>query len=516
MRNWHSLFDLLKLPIQLVFIGIIFVGTGNLLANHIFGLANVVDSEVIVVIAEMIARIGQFLIVNFPVIFLIRLTTRRGGNAASIASAISGYIAFLVATIYFARRDLPSNAYSGILGISVSNSTVSSLVNTTNLPLQTGLLGVALVAIITLWAFNSSKSRNRYSIFPTISKEIDCFIRTVFFSILLGVGISFIWPYFISFVQRLVHFIEVDVTNPINMGLYGMAERVFCTFNLPALIRQPFWYGSSGGTWMTISGLSVSGDVSIWSSQLMANSITGLTGHFITPHYILNMFAIPGMIWAMYSVYSNKEERRKRRLFFIFATVVSLVSGTLLPLELMLLFLAPILYFIHIALTGVIYIVCQALNVNLGFYSTNSYVSIAMPGTIFEYINYMRYPSLIRSVVAVAILGAIFFVVYFFVTKFYFNRLSLDVFKTGYKEALIKEIIKATGGIENIKAVDSGVYDLTVGVHDASKFDAARIKKLGTLSIYENKAGFMISLGASSKMIKDGIEKEMRETRREV
>ncbi len=515
MRNWHSLFSLLKLPIQLVFIGFVFIGFSNIITNPLFGLHTILEAEMIIAIAELIGRIGQFLVVNFPILFLIRLTTRRGGNAASIASAICGYISFLVATIFFARRDLPSNVYSSILGLNVSNSTISSLANTTSYPLQTGLLGITLVAIVTLWAFNSSKSRNEYSIFPTISKEIACFIKTILISVFLGIAVSFVWPYFIAFTQRIIHFIEVDVSNPVNLGLYGMSDRLFNIFNLGSLIRQPFWYSNSGGSWITISGISVSGDVNVWTSQLMANSISGMTGHFITPYYILNMFAIPGMIWAMYSVYSDKEERRKIRLFCIFATLVSIFTGTLLPIELMLLFLAPTLFFMHILMTGLFFIICQALHIYLGYFTNSSYIITALPGTLLEYISYLRYPSLFSSLISIAIFGIIAFILYYFMTKIYFNRLALDMFKTGSKETLIKSVIKASGGIENIKSVEATIADLSLVVHDSSKFDASRIKRLGTIKIFENKAGYLVSLGSSAKMVKDGIEKEMRATIRE-
>ena len=516
MRNWHSLYDLLKLPIQLVFIGVMFIGFGNLFTNPIFGLTNIINSDFIVAFAEMVGRIGQFLVVNFPLLFLIRLTTRKGGNAASIASAITGYVAFLVATIFFARRDLPANAYSTILGINVSNSTIPTLINTTSAPLQTGLIGALVIVLVTLIAFSTSKSRNEYSLFPTISRELLGFLKTILMSVILGIGISFLWTYFISFTQRLIHFIEVDVSNPVNLGLYGIADRIYGVLNLSSLIRQPFWYNANGGSWITISGLSVSGDVSMWTSQVTANSVSGMSGHFITPYYILNIFAVPGMAWAMYTMYSDKEERKKKRLVFIFITIVSLVTGTLLPLELMLLFLAPTLFFMHIAMTSILFMTCQAAHVYLGYFANNAYISTALPGTLLEFLYYLRYPSLAKTVMIVAIIGVVFFFVYFFMTKLYFNKLALDVFKTGYRETVIKEIIKATGGIENIKSVETALSDLSISVHDATKFDVARIKRLGAIRIYENKAGYLMSLGTSSYMVKDGIEKEMRQTRRDI
>ena len=68
------------------------------------------------------------------------------------------------------------------------------------------------------------------------------------------------------------------------------------------------------------------------------------------------------MIWAVYSLKTDLIDKRRTRLFFILATVVSLFSGTLLPLELVLFLLCPLLFLMHLVYTGVLFGVFQAMH----------------------------------------------------------------------------------------------------------------------------------------------------------
>ena len=515
MRNWHSLFELLKFPLEIVFFGVVLLGLGNIITNPALGLAPIIHSDVVISLGELSSRVGQFVIVNFPIFFLIRLTTRKGGNGASVISAIIGYVAFLVTTIFFTRHDLPATAYSGILGISVSNSSVSTLVESQYYPLQTGLFGVLIVALIALFAFNQSKKRTEYSVLPFLTKDATCLISTVLLCVLAGVVVGVVWPQLVFFIQRVIHFVEVDTTNPINLGIFGAFERALSILNLGSMMRQPFWYGTSGGSWATIAGNSIAGDVNIWSEQLVSNSLTGVTGRFITPYYILNIFAVPGMIWGMYSLYTDKMERRKKIGFYIFATIVSLVTGTLLPLELMLFFLAPLLLLMHIACSSILFCVLHVLRIYIGYQAPSTLLSTALPGTLLELIGYFRYPSLQNTIFMLVIVGFFSAVIYYFLTRLYFKYMAVDLFNTGAEEELVKGVIKAVGGIENIRMTQSSMSNLVVSVYDPTKLDPNRLRSLGSYRIYETRAGFNIALGSGSTMVRQGIENEMREVIRD-
>lgn len=516
MRNWHSFFEILKFPLEVIFFAVIIAGIGNLLTSPAVGIVNLITSDYILLAAEIMQRAGQFMIVNFPLLFLIRLSARRGGSATTLVSAVAGYGAFLVATMFFANPSLPATAFSSILGISISKSNLAYLSGSTHYPLQTGVIGALIVAFITVWSFNRSRNRNEYGFFSFISKECSVTIRTVFFSILAGAGVAYVWPYIFMGIQKIVSFITVDTTNPVNLTLFGICDRLFSTLGLSTLIRQPFWYSANGGSWVNMAGASISGDVTIWTSQVAANAISGYSGRFFTPYYVLNIFAVPGMIWALYSLNTDAMERRKKRTLCILATIVSLVSGTLLPLELMLLILCPLLFMFHLLYTGILFGVLQTLHAYLGYYSNDTLTIMAMPGTLPEMLSYIQQPALTRALKIVAIAGVISMIVYFFVTRIYFRRMALDLLDTGAKERLVKGTIKAVGGVENIKMIQSSASAMTISLYDPGKLSMERLRLLGSYRVYETRAGYTICFGAASTMIRIGINDAMRESIRSI
>ena len=114
MRNWHSLYEIFTFPIGILFFACAILGIGNLLTNSAFSAFYTINNEVVILLAEAMMKIGSFLIVNFPLIFLIRVVTRKAGSATSVLSAIAGYITYLVMTMYFSsgNSSLPSTAYA--------------------------------------------------------------------------------------------------------------------------------------------------------------------------------------------------------------------------------------------------------------------------------------------------------------------------------------------------------------------------------------------------------------------
>ena len=76
MRNWRSFYEILKFPLEIILIAFIMLGTGNLLTNPALGISAYITSEYVRAAAEMFMTGGRFVIVCFPLVFLIRLVTR--------------------------------------------------------------------------------------------------------------------------------------------------------------------------------------------------------------------------------------------------------------------------------------------------------------------------------------------------------------------------------------------------------------------------------------------------------
>ena len=512
MKNWRRLFEIVRFPIEIVFVSFILMGIGNLLTNNIFGIVYFINNDYVKMFAEVLMKSGQFVIVNFPLLFLIRLVARKNGTSVTIISALLGYIAFLTTTMLVTRGDLTSTSYSSILGMNLSKSSIASYSGITRYPLQTGMLGVGVIAFGTLLAFNLTKNRDEYGLFSFVSKEVSCALKVVIYSIIMGIAFAFAWPFVIAVVDKLISFIAVDTTNPVNLTLYGCLDSLFSTLNLGTLIRSPFWYGMNGGSWVGMAGTVATGDVSVWAAQIAADSVTGQAGRFITPYYVLNLFAMPGLIWGMYSMETNPLNRPKMRMLCILATIASLLSGTILPIELMLLFLAPLLFLAHVACTGVLFGTLQAMHVYLGFNSTEVSTMTALPGTLPELITYITNSSFHTPILMLMIVGGVTLLLYFFMTRFYFDALSVDLFRTGDKERLVSNTMKALGGIENIKALESNCFALTAVVYEPGKMDIPRLKRLGASRIVETKTGFQIYFGSTSTIIRKEINKERRNT----
>ena len=128
------------------------------------------------------------------------------------------------------------------------------------------------------------------------------------------------------------------------------------------------------------------------------------------------------MIWALFSLYTDPMERRRKRLLAIGATIASVLSGTLLPLELMLLVLCPLLFFFHLGFSGILFGVLQAMHCYLGYDATSSLTISALPGSLPEFLTYLSVPSLQSSMIKIVIVGVISMLIYFFMTRFYFKH----------------------------------------------------------------------------------------------
>lgn len=511
MRNWHSLYEILKFPLQMVMLALILCGIGNLIVNPSYGICTFVSHDVLKMTGQIIQRAGTFLISNFPLVFLINAVIKKGSSGITVISALFGYVSFLVTTMVLAPSNLTTNAYSSIFGLSfTTNYAFSSSV--TKYPLQTGFVSVLIVTFITLFMFGVSKKKNEYGFFSFISKEMFCVIGTVVLSVLCGAAVSFLWPMFISFIQRIVNFIATDTTNPVNMALYGIMDRIMNMLNLSALIRQPFWYTIQGGSWMSLTGASVTGDVNIWTSQIASSSVTSISGRFITPYYVLNIFAVPGMLLALYSLCTEPVTKHRYAGALIAGTLVSLLCGTLLPLEMMLLLLCPVLLLMHLGLTGILFAVLQSLHIYLGYNCSSTLILSALPGTLPEFLSYIGSPSLRPTLLMILIAGIITAAIYFLVTRLYFTKLSVDLFRTGDLERCVAAVIKGVGGLDNIRVTQASFDSLTISLYDPTKLRPSRFRSLGVFRIYDTRSGFRINLGAGSIMVKNEIEKQIRST----
>ena len=184
------------------------------------------------------------------------------------------------------------------------------------------------------------------------------------------------------------------------------------------------------------------------------------------------------MLLALYSLCTEPVTKHRYTGALIAGTLVSLLCGTLLPLEMMLLLLCPVLLLMHLGLTGILFAVLQSLHIYLGYNCSSTLILSALPGTLPEFLSYIGSPSL-RPIA-----GIITAAIYFLVTRLYFTKLSVDLFRTGDLERCVAAVIKGVGGLDNIRVTQASFDSLTISLYDPTKLRPSRFRSLGVFRIY--------------------------------
>ena len=98
-----------------------------------------------------------------------------------------------------------------------------------------------------------------------------------------GFALVWLWPIVLNLLNTIFDFIATDITNPMNLFVYGVMDRILADLNLGALMRTLFWYGEQGGTWINNLGVNYMGDVGIWTAQMNSLITPSGVGRLITP-----------------------------------------------------------------------------------------------------------------------------------------------------------------------------------------------------------------------------------------
>ncbi len=507
MKKWNMLYDNCRLPIKVLYFAFVFIAIGYLIQNENVNIFYTITNPYILLTGQILYRIGHFLVINMPVIFLINLVAKRANSGMPAILAVIGYVTFLVVTMFFGRHDLLTQAYSNVLGLSYNTGV------DTYYPLQTGLIGSFGVAFITRYSYLKSRKKSIYSFFGFMSDDSRAMLYNTVLCGLFGIIIVLIWPYFINFLSHMITWIAEDISDPLRLSVYGFLDRVLSILGLGNIIRYPFWFSASGGTYASLGGTTVLGDVNIWSYMPDALLTYKGAGRFITPYYVINMFALPGLYLGLYFTISDKKERHRHLLFLIGSILLSFVCGNPLVLELVLLFTSPLLLAAHLVLFASLFAILFLSSAFLGFSFSGSTVS-AMPGAFCDYIINVRTPQYSHAIMIILVVGIIFFIVYFFMTIAYYRYFAYDLIGTNRSSVIIDRIFDGVGGSNNIKKVSSALFTLEIELEDLEKVSYDEIKRVGAKTIIETKDSLIFDFGSASTILRLRMQKALKKLSR--
>ena len=505
MRRWNSFSELIYFPLEVLYISTIILGITGLLLGQNFQIYFTINQPIILSIIDMFRYLSSLIVHYFPLIFLLRAVYRRSEDGMVVMAALLAYISFHVGIMFFTPTNLPTEVYTSVLGLSANATLLATKSSGVLIPFHTGLIGALIVLYITRSSVKSLKNRSQYSIFGFVDKNVSIVFRSITLSLLAGIVLTFVWPSIIEFFLNIFTFLSRDLSNPVNLFIYGIINRLLSILNFSHWMNQVFWFGSFGGSWVDPIGAVHTGDVGMWTAQL-ARGISGFTsGKLITPYYILNIFAVPAFILAAFQTYTDKLVHKRLIPFVVFSLIASAVLGTLLPIEIFMIFTAPLLFTFHIIFSALLFAVLPMFGVTLG-YSFYGNVLVGTPGSIVDLLVLIRNPIYQKSLVIILFIGLMTFLLYYAVTSYYYRKGAISIINPNEKALVISELLSSIGGLDNIRLANASIGKVIIQVINRDLVDFSKIHHRAN-KIVDTRAGFAISYGASSYMIYSELKK---------
>jgi PTS system N-acetylglucosamine-specific IIC component len=278
---------------------------------------------------------------------------------------------------------------------------------------------------------------------------------------------------------------------------YGVLNRVLIVTGLHHILNNIAWFilGDYHG---------VTGDL----KRFFAGDPTA--GAFMSGFFPVMMFGLPAACLAMYHTALPERRRAVAGLLGSIA-LTSLLTGVTEPIEFTFMFLAPFLYVVHALLTGVAFIIMNALQVRLGF---------GFSAGLFDYVlnfNRATRPWLLFPV------GVLYFGLYYGLFRFSIVKLNLktpgrDAAGTSAPLAVPTSAgeravgyIAALGGAGNIVSVDACTTRLRLVVGRQDAVDSEALKSLGARGVVRPSAtSLQVVIGANADQVAGEIRDALR------
>lgn len=205
-------------------------------------------------------------------------------------------------------------------------------------------------------------------------------------------------------------------------------------------------------------------------------------GQFMAGFFPVMMFGLPAACLAMYHT-ARPERRKEVGGMFMSQGMTSFLTGVTEPVEFAFMFLAPALYALHMALTGLAFVILQALDVKLGF---------SFSAGLFDYvINF----GLATNPLLMLPVGLGFALLYYTLFRWAIVRFDL---KTPGREApeagdsaaapvdaqgLGAAWLAAFGGAGNVAEFGACTTRLRLRLNDPARFDEAAARRIGARGV---------------------------------
>ncbi|GLZ76890.1 PTS sugar transporter subunit IIA [Actinorhabdospora filicis] len=353
-------------------------------------------------VAKVLAAAGQVLFDNLPLLFAVgvALGMAKKADGSTALAAVVGYLVFdRVTKAMFSESRIRDQVMVTILKAD-GTSQLKVDIGAAN---PTGVLGGIMIGVIAglLWQkYHRIKLPSWLSFFG--GRRFVPIITAVT-AMLLGVVFGWIWPVVGSWIASFGDWVTEN--GVVGAGIYGVVNRLLLPMGLHHIINSIVWF--------TIPTCDVNGVVAHGDLNCYFAGQDG-AGTFMAGWFPVLMFGIPGAALAMWRA-ARPANRAVVGGLMISGALTAFVCGITEPVEYSFIFVAPLLFGIHVVLSGVSLALVTALDIKIGFGFS--------AGLIDYLLNFSK--SNTHKPLLLLLIGVVYFAVYFLIFYVLIKKLNL-------------------------------------------------------------------------------------------
>lgn len=474
---------------------------GAVLKNPNFVAKSVIlQNQGVQFIANVLNQSGLVVINFMPLVFCISIAmgmAQKGKKEIAAFSALIGYLFMLVFS------GLVINLFGMALepNVAVNDNNLVSISQTLDMrkamqnfvlgiqTVDTGVLGGVVIGALAAAITNRFDKVSLPLVFSFYQGKHFPPILTGVAGLVIGVIIPFIWPFIGGGIYSAAEI--VTGAGVVGSFLFGFIERLLIPTGLHHVWYSLAHFTPVGGT-LEIGGQVYIGTKAITTAALanpdFTENISQITrvwlGQGATP---IKVFGIAG---ALVGMYLSAKDKNRAKVVVISAATASIFAGVTEPFEFMFMFLAPPLFLIHSALSGLSFAILDL--VKASYLGGNNIIELIFNGVLQGHKS---------TWIPVVLVGIGMFFAYMIIFKWYIEKFdvmtpgreSLDdtaevrraeveasklMRQNANKEDVAREILEKIGGKENIKDYTNCISRLRIFVKNPEKVDQTGIKHI--------------------------------------
>ncbi|WP_295892470.1 glucose-specific PTS transporter subunit IIBC [uncultured Vibrio sp.] len=394
-------------------------------------------------------------------------------------------------------------ALAGLVGLIIMNASLGIVTELRGLEtdaivmgvstLQTGVFGGIIIGAFAAMMYNRFYNIRLPEYLGFFAGKRFVPIITGITAILVGAVLAFLWPPVGQMLDAFSNWAAYQ--NPVlAWAIYGAGERSLLPVGLHHIWNAPFFF-EVGSYIDPETGKEITGEL----SRFFAGD---KTAGYLSGGFMYSMWALPAAALAIYHC-ATPERKKVVGGLMVTAALTSWLTGITEPIEFTFLFVAPILYVIHIFLTGIAF----ALTAFLEIKHSTDFAHGA--------IQFFLYYPMSSNAWMFFIIGPIWACLYYGLFRLLITKLDLktpgretevaEVKIAGQPDEVAADIVVALGGKANIKSVDACITRLRVTVKDISHVDKAKLKQLGAREVLVIGDSLQAIFGTQSDSLKTEI-----------